>query len=484
MDKEQPIVTALDTPPIYAAPASSPPKTAPAPHSHRAKKLILMTLRWCIAVAGIAFVISKISLHDRAELLNSHNLPVTVTLKQPPGDNFASVDVVSPSEYQGLHQRSELVNKPDLKSVTLLDGTSAKLLAVDLSDDLKTPRRLLILNDSTGDGRWITPDAVKGGYVIHTPYPLIDAGINGMVKAADPRYLLAALLIFPLTYLITSYRWDLLLKVLEIKMRLSRAFVLNMVGAFYNTFMPGSTGGDLLKAYYASKLTPHRARAVMSVLVDRVLGLLALVILGGVAAATQWHVPSCRKVALASGGIIGGVALGLIVFYTPMLRKMIGLDFIIKRLPMQKHVQSAIEAMDLYRKRPLTSLWSLAVSIPVHMTVVISAMLAGMAFGILPGHWEYYWVAVPVIVLSGSIPISPQGVGVMEGFAILLLRPEGATIAQAFALTMSIRVVQILWNLTGGLFVLRGGFHAPTEQEQHTMESDLAMRDIAGSAAA
>jgi hypothetical protein len=329
-----------------------------------------------------------------------------------------------------------------------------------------------VADNASADGRKISPEDVKGGYFIHTPYPLIDAGINGMVAKADPWHLLAALCIFPLTYLITSYRWDLLLKVLEIRMRLSRAFVLNMVGAFYNTFMPGSTGGDLLKAYYASKLTPHRTRAVMSVVVDRVIGLLALVILGGSAAATQWHVSACRKVAMASGGILGGVALGLLVFYTPVLRRFAGLDFFIKRLPMQTHVQSAIESMELYRKRPWTSLWSLVVSIPVHGTVVCSAMLMGLSFGILRDHWSYFWVAVPVIVLSGSIPISPQGVGVMEGFAILLLRPQGGTIAQAFALTMSIRMVQILWNLTGGLFVLRGGFHAPTEDEQHTLETD------------
>jgi hypothetical protein len=35
---------------------------------------------------------------------------------------------------------------------------------------------------------------------------------------------------------------------------------------------------------------------------------------------------------------------------------------------------------------------------------------------------------------------------------------------------MSIRVVQILWNLTGGIFVLTGGFHAPTEQEQQELD--------------
>ena len=40
------------------------------------------------------------------------------------------------------------------------------------------------------------------------------------------------------------------------------------------------------------------------------------------------------------------------------------------------------------------------------------------------------------------------------------------------ALTLSIRLVQIFWNLVAGLFVLRGGYHAPTETEQHELEED------------
>jgi uncharacterized membrane protein YbhN (UPF0104 family) len=127
--------------------------------------------------------------------------------------------------------------------------------------------------------------------------------------------------------------------------------------------------------------------------------------------------------------------------------------------------------MDIYRKHWLAVLIAILMSLPVHGAVVVSATVAGMAFG-LPISWPYYWVAVPVIVLSGAIPISPQGAGVMEFFAILLTRAHGATISQAFALTMSIRVVQILWNLTGGIFVLKGGFHAPTSAERHALEAD------------
>ena len=81
---------------------------------------------------------------------------------------------------------------------------------------------------------------------------------------------------------------------------------------------------------------------------------------------------------------------------------------------------------------------------------------------------------MPVVVLAGSIPISPQGVGVMEAFAFYLTRPQGVTLNQALALTMSIRLVGIFWNLVGGFFVLKGGFHAPTDAERHEVEVDSA----------
>ena len=114
----------------------------------------------------------------------------------------------------------------------------------------------------------------------------------------------------------------------------------------------------------------------------------------------------CAQVAIGSGAIIAATAIGLITFYNRTLRKFTGLEFILRRLPMQRQVSKAIETMELYRKHWLAVVWAVLMTIPVHGTVVLSAMFAGMAFG-LPMHWQYYWVAVPVIVLSGAIPISP-----------------------------------------------------------------------------
>jgi len=55
---------------------------------------------------------------------------------------------------------------------------------------------------------------------------------------------------------------------------------------------------------------------------------------------------------------------------------------------------------------------------------------------------------------------------VMELLALQLTKVYGTTAGQAFAWTMSFRLIQMAWNMTGGLFVLFGNYHAPSEQEQ------------------
>lgn len=432
--------------------------------NQRTKKWLKFTLRWGIAAAGIWYVFHNMWFRDHVlAMLEGSNRPVDVALAEPAGDNAEMFKVRHPDGTIVTLNRDQILNRPvqNKETIRTRDGKSVYILGLDLSGkDLRQVNRLLVSDTLKGEGRWITPREVIGGYQPAVPRPRVEQGLVSMVRQADASYLWAAVFIFPITFLITSYRWNELLKALDIFIGQSRAFVLSMVGAFYNTFMPGSTGGDLLKAYYVAKQTPHRTRAVLSVLIDRVIGLLALVILGGVMAAYQYHIPACRKVALGCAAILAGVIFTLFIYYNPLLRRITGLDFLLSRLPMQRQVQKAREAMEIYRRHPLVPLWALIVTFPVHITVTVSAMLAGMAFD-LPLTPLYYWAAVPVIVLVGAIPISPQGAGVMEIFAVQLIKNQGGTLSHAVALTMSIRFVQIFWNLIGGIFVLRGKLSAP-----------------------
>jgi len=429
-------------------------------------------LRWGVAAAGAWYVLSQLTWNDRAlVIVDGSNVPVWENVVAGSEDS-AVLQVQAGREGAVMTVAHDAVpSEPDKKGLTtVVDGRAMAVVGIDLLD-MRRARRVLVMT-GPGQAQWV--DADKTDYQVNLPHPRVQEGVRHLLASAQRWYLCAAIFIFPLTFIITAFRWHELLKAVGIVLPASRTFILNMVGAFYNTFMPGSTGGDVLKAYYVAKQTHHRTRAVMSVVVDRMIGLLALIILGGAMAAFaswHWQIRQTRGVAAFSGVIILGTAAGLLVFYDLRLRKLSGLDWIIRRLPMQARVEKAIEAMQLYGQRPGLAAAALVASFPVHAIVVMSAYFAGCAFSLhIP--WYFYWTVVPVSVLAGSIPISPQGAGVMEYFAILLLTPLGCTVAEAVVLTMSIRLVQVLWNLTGGILVLRGGYHAPTTAEAREVEEE------------
>jgi len=447
-----------------------------------AKKWALFTLRWGIAVVGIWFVLQNITWRDSVLIQNpATGRPMPARVVGPLDESQASFRIIDPlTQAERDIPRSDLLVRPGLdvdKAIIHRPGQpdeTMELLALRVrpGEDrhqwpvivgpLRTIWERYFNTAPSRKAEEITFSQIDGHHPTPVAYPLIEPSIGRIIRDANGWYLLLAVVVFPITFILVSARWAMLLRVLGIQISNSRTFVLTMVGLFYNNFLPGSTGGDLVKALYASKNTPKRTQVILSVLIDRIIGLLALVILGGTMAAIHWEIPQCKKIAIASAAIMAMVTLGLVVFYNPTLRRVTGLNMILKRLPMQKQVNNAVEAMELYGNRPGLVATALIMSFPVHMTCIVSAIFAGKAFG-LPLDPKYYWVAVPVIVLSGAVPISPQGAGVMEYFAILLTKRQGCTVTHAVLLTMSIRLVQMLWNLTGAFFVFRGGYAAPKE---------------------
>jgi glycosyltransferase 2 family protein len=442
----------------------------------RIRKTVSFAFRWGIAVVGVWWMISHTSIADHALLVGADGHPQRVRVDaQLPGDQYRVAD---PDGHTFEVSQNELLNAPDRKTVAV-DQNGVKrelpLLGMDLStQEGASPvvQRLFVADSPSAPGRWILPVQVLGGFQLKVPYPKVEVGLETMVREANPWLLVLSVLVFPITIVLTSVRWQKLLHALEINLSLWRTFVLNMVGLFYNTFIPmGSSGGDLLKAYYAAQHTPYKTRAVLSVFVDRVIGLIVLIILGG-AAATLYlaftkdyddpSIHACRQVAATAWAIVAGMVLFLLVAFHPRVKALLQSETVLSRLPMRNQIQGVFEVMGIYRQHPVLILWAMVMTVPVHLTVTVSALLAGKAFN-LPLSSSYYFIVVPVTVLAGAIPISPQGVGVMEFVAFELTARQGATISQVIALTMSIRTVQILWNFTGGIFVITGHYRAPKD---------------------
>src|SRR5687768_11231208 len=131
-----------------------------------AAKWAKFVLRWGIAVVGIWWVVSQINFRDRVWILDQKNYPVAAKLSAyaDRGDQSAVFEIYDPVTAQPRTiSRREVVNLPDQKELKLSWSNPAatqpvdaekqgKLLALDLTDDLKHVQRLLVEDASKGEG--------------------------------------------------------------------------------------------------------------------------------------------------------------------------------------------------------------------------------------------------------------------------------------------------------------------------------------------
>src|SRR2546423_2403236 len=100
------------------------------------------------------------------------------------------------------------------------------------------------------------------------------------LRNAEYRWVVMAILAYAVVETAAAFRWHILLKVQNIHLSVPRLTGLFFIGLFYNQFLPGGTGGDIIKSYYLLKETPDKkAGALLAVVFDRFIGLVALVAL-------------------------------------------------------------------------------------------------------------------------------------------------------------------------------------------------------------
>ena len=102
------------------------------------------------------------------------------------------------------------------------------------------------------------------------------------LKNAQYQWVAIGILGYVLVEIAAAFRWHVLLKVQGIHLSLPRLSGLFLIGMFYNQFLPGGTGGDIIKSYFLLKETPDKkAGALLAVIFDRFIGLVALIAITG-----------------------------------------------------------------------------------------------------------------------------------------------------------------------------------------------------------
>jgi uncharacterized protein (TIRG00374 family) len=102
------------------------------------------------------------------------------------------------------------------------------------------------------------------------------------LRHARYSWVVVGILAYVIVEIAAAFRWHVLLKVQGIHLSFWRLSGLFLIGMFYNQFLPGGTGGDIIKSYYLLKETADKkAGALLAVVFDRLIGLVALVAITG-----------------------------------------------------------------------------------------------------------------------------------------------------------------------------------------------------------
>ena len=265
---------------------------------------------------------------------------------------------------------------------------------------------------------------------------------------------------FLLVVMLSAARWWFVLRVQEIRVSPWEAVRLTFLGQFFNHVVPGTVGGDLVKAYYAAKHTPRKAAALMSVLVDRVLGLAVLTLIGAAALATvlaagtgRWSDPIMRRCATAIVVVIVGVVVATAVLMSPRVRKRLHLQKLYARLPVARHIGAAGDAARLFRRRWLRLARLSGASIVVPVVWITSLILIGRSLS-LGVPWYVYFLYIPLIYIIGSVPLTPGGVGWVENLYLAFFAATNPNGVLAFALLA--RLIPMFWALPGLVVALTG----------------------------
>ncbi len=229
-----------------------------------------------------------------------------------------------------------------------------------------------------------------------------------------------------ISVVLSFLRWRLLVLAFGIPFTPTEAMRLGFLGYLLNFVSFGSVGGDLFKAVLVARNKPEkRPEAVASVLVDRAIGLLGLVLL---AWASLSFFPSQELPGILLGirrgaGVLLLVSLaGLLtaVFAGAWFEKLI---LSVERLPwVGQALARMARAVRLLSGKPLTIPLLLAIAVVVHALLVATVFLVSHGiYRVAPDLREHLMV-VPPGMAAGAIPLAPGGIGVQEGALAGLFR--------------------------------------------------------------
>jgi hypothetical protein len=242
-----------------------------------------------------------------------------------------------------------------------------------------------------------------------------------------------------------------------------------LVGLAFGNVLLGTTGGDLAKAYYIARGADGKVRRVSTLVMDRVLGLLGLLLVGLLGGTLARGPRQCLRMVAgpALWMLLAACALAVLCFflwlalrrgsrptsYSGPERDRLGA---VVTSYIGRFAAATREVVSSYGGSRYLLILALCISAAVHLVVISGNVLLGLALG-LPVPVGSYFFLIPAVLLLSALPVSVGGWGVGDAAFVALFGLTGATSEGALALSFLSRLGgMVFWGLPGLALVVRG----------------------------
>ncbi len=224
------------------------------------------------------------------------------------------------------------------------------------------------------------------------------------------------------------------------------------IGQFFNQLLPSTIGGDAMRAWLLSRHGPALPTAIKLTLVDRIAGVIALmlvmILLAGLPSASQ---PLIGEASHALGmiavvGVCGLAATLAIVQQGFVARLVAGVRVLGPIIALLNELASLIRS-------PSRATLVLILALSVHACSIVAFWLAALSIGEPLGLLEAA-VIVPPMLLIAMMPISVAGWGVREGVVLVGLRFQGVSAEASISIALLFGLALLIASLPGSLLWL------------------------------
>jgi uncharacterized protein (TIRG00374 family) len=249
------------------------------------------------------------------------------------------------------------------------------------------------------------------------------------LRTADYRWVGAGVLAYILVEFSAAVRWQILLRVQKIHLTFNRVAGLFLIGMFYNQFLPGGTGGDIVKSYLLLKETDKKAGALLAVVFDRLIGLVALVTITVALVSLRfdmlWRTPVTVESGITPRQLLVILLVLLSTSITGLLTSFIISGFNLfhwlpQKFPGRQKMIEISAAYHLYARHWFATLAAFGASLVAHLATFTTFLCVAYGFRARVPLIDFFAV-LPIERTITALPISLAGVGLREKILQVLL---------------------------------------------------------------